>query len=57
MCKNKVIRNLEKSFENAYCGENREDVEKVKEELKSNNYIVSFDRIDNLVKEMVGEDK
>lgn len=32
----------------------KEFVEKLKEDLKSNNYIVSFDRIDNLVKEMVG---
>ena len=57
VCKNKVIRNLEKSFENAYDGAIKEFVEKLKEDLKSNNYIVSFDRIDNLVKEMVGEDK
>ena len=57
VCKNKVIRNLEKSFENAYCGAIKEFVEKLKEDLKSNNYIVSFDRIDNLVKEMVGEDE
>lgn len=35
----------------------KEFVEKLKEDLKSNNYIVSFDRIDNLVKEMVGDDK
>lgn len=33
----------------------KEFVEKLKEDLKSNNYIMSFDRIDNLVKEMVGE--
>ena len=57
VCKNKVIRNLEKSFENAYDGAIKKFVEKLKEDLKSNNYIVSFDRIDNLVKEMVGEDK
>ena len=57
VCKNKVIRNLEKSFENAYDGAIKEFVEKLKEDLKSNNYIVSFDRIDNLVKEMAGEDK
>ena len=57
MCKNKVIRNLEKSFENAYDGAIKEFVEKLKEDLKSNNYIVSFDRIDNLVKEMEGETK
>ena len=55
VCKNKVIRNLEKSFENAYDGVIKEFVEKLKEDLKSNNYIVSFDRIDNLVKEMVGK--
>ena len=55
VCKNKVIRNLEKSFENAYDGAIKEFVKKLKEDLKSNNYIVSFDRIDNLVKEMVGE--
>ena len=57
VCKNKVIRNLEKSFENAYDGAIKEFVKKLKEDLKSNNYIVSFDRIDNLVKEMVGEDE
>ena len=57
VCKNKVIRGLEKSFENAYDGAIKEFAEKLKEDLKSNNYIVSFDRIDNLVKEMVGEDK
>ena len=57
VCKNKVIRNLEKSFENAYDGAIKEFVEKLKEDLKSNNYIVSFDRIDNLVKETVGVDK
>ena len=57
VCKNKVIRNLEKSFENAYDGAIKEFAEKLKEDLKSNNYIVSFDRIDNLVKEMVGDDK
>lgn len=57
VCKNKVIRGLEKSFENAYDGAIKEFVEKLKEDLKSNNYIVSFDRIDNLVKEMVGDDK
>lgn len=55
VCKNKVIRSLEKSFENAYDGAIKEFVEKLKEDLKSNNYIVSFDRIDNLVKEMVGK--
>ena len=33
----------------------REFAERLKEDLKSNNYIVSFDRIDNLVKEMAGE--
>ena len=55
VCKNKVIRNLEKSFENAYDGAIKEFAEKLKENLKSNNYIVSFDRIDNLVKEMVGK--
>ena len=55
VCKNKVIRNLEKSFENAYDGAIKEFAEKLKENLKSNNYIVSFDRIDNIVKEMVGE--
>ena len=55
VCKNKVIRNLEKSFENAYDGAIKEFVKKLKEDLKSNNYIVSFDRIDNLVKEMVGK--
>ena len=33
----------------------KEFVEKLKEDLKINNYIVSFDRIDNLVKEMVGK--
>ena len=57
VCKNKVIRNLEKSFENAYDGAIKEFVEKLKEDLKSNNYIVSFDRIDNLVKETVGDGK
>lgn len=57
VCKNKVIRNLEKSLENAYDGAIKEFVEKLKEDLKSNNYIVSFDRIDNLVKEMAGDDK
>ena len=30
--------------------------EELKEDLKSNDYIVSFERIDNLVKEMVGEE-
>lgn len=67
VCKNKVIRNLEKSFENAYDGAIKEFAERLK-----NIYINDkrydrpdahtligwlFANIDNLVKEMVGEDK
>lgn len=48
---------LSDSIDNIKSEAIKEFVEKLKEDLKSNNYIVSFDRIDNLVKEMVGEDK
>lgn len=48
---------LSDSIDNIKSEAIKEFVEKLKEDLKSNNYIVSFDRIDNLVKEMVGEQK
>lgn len=52
-----TAKDLLLSKEKAVAESIKEFVEKLKEDLKSNNYIVSFDRIDNLVKEMVGDDK
>ena len=64
VCKNKVIRNLEKSFENAYDGAIKEFAERLKEKSFQSfgNYGITRDvvevcDIDNLVKEMVGDDK
>lgn len=58
VCKNKVIRNLEKSFENAYDGAIKEFAERLKQSFFDNGYEspdVDFDYfIDDLVKEMGG---
>ena len=50
-------RYFENKYETAKSEAIKEFADRLKEDLKSNNYIVSFDRIDNLVKEMVGDDK
>ena len=52
----KSMQECARYFENKYEAI-KEFVEKLKEDFKSNNYIVSFDRIDNIVKEMGGEDE
>ena len=67
VCKNKAIRNLEKSFENAYDGAIKEFAERLKNiYIKDKRYdrpnahtLIDwlFNNIDNLVKEMVGDDK
>ena len=67
VCKNKVIRNLEKSFENAYDGAIKEFADRLKNiYIKDERYdrpdahtLIDwlFNNIDNLVKEMVGDDK
>ena len=64
VCKNKVIRNLEKSFENAYDGAIKEFAERLKEKSFQSfgNYGITRDvvevcDIDNLVKEMVDSEK
>lgn len=68
VCKNKVIRGLEKSFENAYDGAIKEFAERLKAVITINNtndgyldYAVDYnclmEDIDNLVKEMAGDDK
>lgn len=61
MCKNKVIRNLEKSFENAYYGAIKEFAKRLK--LKADGYgfdgehyeMVDVEDIDDTYEEMVGE--
>ena len=63
VCKNKVIRNLEKSFENAYDGAIKEFAERLK--LKADGYgfdgehyeMVDVEDIDDTYEEMVGEYK
>lgn len=67
VCKNKVIRGLEKSFENAYDGAIKEFAERLKAVITINNtndgyldYAVDYnclmEDIDNLVKEMAGDE-
>ncbi len=63
VCKNKVIRNLEKSFENAYDGAIKEFAKRLK--LKADGYgfdgehyeMVDVEDIDDTYEEMVGEDE
>ena len=55
VCKNKVIRNLEKSFENAYDGAIKEFAERLCEGRLSNDPIVIAVKCE--LKEMVGDDK
>ena len=65
VCKNKVIRNLEKSFENAYDGAIKEFADRLKNiYIKDERYdrpdahtLIDwlFNNIDNIVKEMVGK--
>lgn len=63
VCKNKVIRNLEKSFENAYDGAIKEFAKRLK--LKADGYgfdgehyeMVDVEDIDDTYEEMVGEYK
>lgn len=61
VCKNKAIRNLEKSFENAYDGAIKEFVKKLKEKFHMMYFEYEYshfcDIFDKLVKEMVGDDK
>ena len=55
VCKNKVIRNLEKSFENAYDGAIKEFAERLCEGRLSNDPVVIAVKVE--LKEMVGEDE
>lgn len=64
VCKNKVIRNLEKSFENAYDGAIKEFAERLKEHAYLDSGITGFQEmvvdlsdIENIADEMVGDDK
>ena len=67
VCKNKVIRNLEKSFENAYDGAIKEFADRLKNiYIKDKRYdrpdahtLIDclFNNIDNIVKEIVGDNE